>query len=97
MTRHYAPLEDNVIGIRVRHEVDLASGCFILDDFSNSDSVTNYKYQDMELSGLDMNENNNVYNVSINKSSTASLILCQFQVFNRMLQVTNNGVSWVTN
>lgn len=71
--------------------------CFILDDFSNSDSVSNYKYDDMELSGLDMNENNNVYNVNINKTSTASLILCQFQVFNRMLQVTNNGVSWVSN
>jgi hypothetical protein len=50
----------------------------------------------MELSGLDMGVNNNVYNVNINKASTASLIVCQFQVFCRMLMVSNQGVSWVS-
>jgi hypothetical protein len=71
--------------------------CFHLDDFSSCDSVTKYKYDDMELSGLDMNDMSNVYNVSINQLSTGGLILCQYQIYSRMLMISANGLSWVSN
>ena len=89
---HVSKLNDTLINAqRTYYE-----NCFFLDDFSNSDSVSDYRKNDMELSGLDMGMNNNVYTVQINQTHTASLILCQFQVFNRMLMVSNQGLSWVS-
>jgi hypothetical protein len=89
---HSSKLNDTLIN----SEDTYLENCFFLDDFSNSDSVSDYKHNDMELSGLDMGMNNNVYTVQIYQNATASLILCQFQVFNRMLMVTNQGLSWVS-
>lgn len=89
---HSPKLNDTLIN----SEDTYLENCFFLDDFSNSDSVSDYKHNDMELSGLDMGMNNNVYTVQIYQNATASLILCQFQVFNRMLMVTNQGLSWVS-
>lgn len=89
---HYPKLNNTLLNC----ERSYLENCFFLDDFSNSDSVSDFKNDDMELSGLDMGVNNNVYNVNINKTSTASLIVCQFQVFCRMLMVSNQGVSWVS-
>jgi hypothetical protein len=89
---HYPKLNNTLLNC----ERSYLENCFFLDDFSNSDSVSDFSENDMELSGLDMGINNNVYNVNINKTSTASLIICQFQVFCRMLMVSNQGVSWVS-
>lgn len=89
---HSSKLNDTLIN----SEDTYLENCFFLDDFSNSDSVSDYKHNDMELSGLDMGMNNNVYTVQIYQNATASLILCQFQVFNRMLMITNQGLSWVS-
>jgi hypothetical protein len=89
---HYPKLNNTLLN----SERVFLENCFFLDDFSNSDSVSDFKKNDMELTGLDMGVNNNVYNVNINKASTASLIVCQFQVFSRMLMVSNQGLSWVS-
>jgi hypothetical protein len=90
---YHAPKLNNTL---LNCERAYLENCFFLDDFSNSDSVSDFSKTDMELSGLDMGVNNNVYNVNINKAATASLIVCQFQVFSRMLMVSNQGVSWVS-
>jgi hypothetical protein len=87
-------IKDTLLG---SSKTNFYENCFHLDDFSSSDSVTKYKYDDMNLSGLDMNDMSNVYNVSINQLSTHGLILCQYQVYSRMLMISNSGLSWVSN
>ena len=67
--------------------------CFMMDNFSDADDSTHFYENDCKESGLKVPQAMTYENTFV-QTSTASLILAQYQTWCRLLVINSSGISW---